>query len=420
MVGQQNKPKSPIGGVKAFNCRSCGGQVELRAPGQTLSAACKHCGAISDLSDDNFRLLSEIKKRVKYAPVIPMGRRGKLEGVTWEVIGFMVRKVVGYEYYWEEYLLFNPYHGFRFLVHNNRHWSLVTPLVEHPQLERGQTQLRYEGRNYKRFVMGHAEVVQVMGEFYWQVRYGDTAATVDYISPPYMLSIEVEDQGTVWAQGVYVERAVVEQAFQLEEKLSEGIGVAANQPNRFWGIALPLGIMAAVATVLALVLQLAFAGRARNEVIFTAPLTRTMANDTFVSPPFVIPDAAGNVEVVAYSPQLANSWLEIDGYLHNLETMENYGVEVALEYYAGVSDGESWSEGSTSGDYFQNQVPGGKYELVLSLAGQGTEPVTVEVKRDVPNYSNILILILLIWLVPVYYFIRSATFEHYRWAEAEE
>jgi hypothetical protein len=61
------------------------------------------------------------------APVIPIGSVGEFEGVKQMVIGFMVRSVEfeGVRYYWEEFLLYNPQIGFRWLVRSDDNWSYV-------------------------------------------------------------------------------------------------------------------------------------------------------------------------------------------------------------------------------------------------------------------------------------------------------
>ena len=47
---------------------------------------------------------------MKIQPLIPLGSRGKIRGVVYEVIGFQRRtiQVEGISYSWHEYVLFNP------------------------------------------------------------------------------------------------------------------------------------------------------------------------------------------------------------------------------------------------------------------------------------------------------------------------
>ena len=49
------------------------------------------------------------------------------DGVELEVIGAMTRSVTfdGVKYFWNEYLLYNPKVGFKWLVHSDNHWNFV-------------------------------------------------------------------------------------------------------------------------------------------------------------------------------------------------------------------------------------------------------------------------------------------------------
>jgi len=44
--------------------------------------------------------------------------------------------------------------------------------------------------------------------------------------------------------------------------------------------------------------------------------------------------------------------------------------------------------------------------------------MTLDVRRDVPFFTNLLIVMGLIIILPIIYFILYRTFEHSRWAEA--
>ena len=57
-------------------------------------------------------------------PELEIGKRGTLAGTEWEVIGWQIRRNAGDPWRWDEYLLFNPYRGFRFLAHDDEGWTL--------------------------------------------------------------------------------------------------------------------------------------------------------------------------------------------------------------------------------------------------------------------------------------------------------
>ena len=63
-------------------------------------------------------------RRTSDHPLIPLGTRGKIRGTDYEVIGFERRTihVDGAAYSWHEYVLFNPFKGFRYLTRIR--WSL--------------------------------------------------------------------------------------------------------------------------------------------------------------------------------------------------------------------------------------------------------------------------------------------------------
>lgn len=122
-----------------FDCPQCGGQLQLRAPGASAVIVCQHCGSVLDANDARHKKLAQYEDAVKQAkPTIPIGKRGKLDGVDWENIGFLRRRVVyyGVEYFWNEYMLYNPYKGFRWLVESDGHWNLLEPLAQAPKERR--------------------------------------------------------------------------------------------------------------------------------------------------------------------------------------------------------------------------------------------------------------------------------------------
>lgn len=110
-----------------FDCAACGGPLTLRAEGSSESLACPQCGAVLDARDPRHQVLAKYRAKLITPPKIPIGTRGNLRGETLEVVG-MQRRAVRYSgviYAWDEYLLWNPYKGYRWLVESNGHWTLL-------------------------------------------------------------------------------------------------------------------------------------------------------------------------------------------------------------------------------------------------------------------------------------------------------
>src|SRR5262245_46000664 len=162
--------------VKGLNCPNCGGALSVRGFEHTLSVVCPQCLSVLDAKDPNLQVLQQFEGKTRLTLKIPLGTRGQWQGAVHEVIGFQQRtiQVGGESYSWEEYLLFNPYKGFRYLTVYNGHWNdvrTVRALPENPGWGL-RPAVRLDGVSYKHFQSANAETTYVLGEFPWQVRRG--------------------------------------------------------------------------------------------------------------------------------------------------------------------------------------------------------------------------------------------------------
>jgi len=225
-----------------LNCPNCGGQLALRAPDETLRVACPSCTSMLDAKDGKLSLFQSLhQKRVE--PVIPLGSEGDFGGVTYTVIGFLERyaKYAGRTYPWTEYLMYNRENGYRWLVCNEGHWSLVGP-VDSPPSGFGDW-MDYDGDSFRIYDRGIAYTRYVLGEFYWKVQVGDRVNTSDYIAPPRMLSYERTGWGdaeeVTVSIGHYMEPEEVESTFGISDlRRPWGVGVIQPRPspgNSFYG-----------------------------------------------------------------------------------------------------------------------------------------------------------------------------------------
>jgi hypothetical protein len=413
--------------ARGFNCRNCGAAIELRGLLHTRTVACTSCAAVQDPDDPNLLVLQEAQRRTTHPPRIPLGTRGTLRGRLYEVIGFQRREIVveGDTYGWGEYLLFNPYHGFRYLSEYEGHWNVIRTLQALPEMVRAgrHASARHGGNTYKHFQTANAATVFVLGEFPWRIRVGDRAQVSDYVSPPRMLSAEHVETETTWSIGEYADGSEIWRAFSLPGDPPQPVGVFANQPSPHAG---RVGRMWRAFLVLALLATGVLAWRyltAANEPVYERPFVfRPVAGESaFVTEFFDVPEGPSTV-AVEIRTDLSNNWAYFTVALVEAErgTALEFGREIS--YYAGRDSDGAWSEGSRDETVRLPQVPAGRYYLRIEPEGPGNSRVpvtyTVRVRRDVPSALPFLIALGVLVVPPLLVTWRAASFEQRRWAES--
>lgn len=222
--------------LKTFSCPGCGGTVEIRAEGRSLAVVCGSCFSVLDANSPQHEILSKFSARAKkYLPLIPLGTRATFRDIKWECIGFMVRSDKSGIYSWDEYLLYNPQQGFRWLAVQNGHFLFVTPLKAPPVMHASELSInpfQYKKESFQKYTDESAVVQFVLGEFYWAVDVGERTRTVDFIRPPAMLSFEISSSELVASISEYCDGDEVCKAFGIKDRLRP-FGVAPAQANPY-------------------------------------------------------------------------------------------------------------------------------------------------------------------------------------------
>lgn len=414
-----------------LNCPKCGGGLTLQAPDRTERVTCPNCDSLLDVSQGKLSFFKALKTG-KVEPLIPIGSTGEFEGGQLTVIGFMQRSVEieGTRYFWTEYLLYNPQTGFRWLVQSDNHWSFVQPVPPGEALVYGQ-RARFRGQSFKIFQDARARVEYVRGEFYWKVEAGEQAWATDYVKAPLMLSKEVSrtveqkgknqiEKGEInWSLGTYVPVREVEKTFNLKG-LPRPSMVAPNQPfphkgiYKYWGILLlALILVAFIATVTG------GSNGVMNRSFEFQPLANAEGTQVVFSDQLEL-QGRRNIKVYALSP-VDNSWIYVAGDLVNDETGLVQTFELPIEYYHGVEDGESWSEGSTSRTTYLSALPAGKYTLRLEAQWerwQQPATVTVQIEQGAVSGFNAVAAIVVLSIIPIIILLWHWMFERRRWSES--
>lgn len=406
--------------VRSFQCTSCGAPLTVRGLLQTETIACGSCGSIIDLSDENLRVISTFQLRTRVQPLIPLGTRGTLFGDLLEVIGYLRRKVTveGVDYEWGEYLLFNPYKGFRWLTEYNGHWTYVRSMLDRP--EGAGNRIGYMGRDFQHFQTSRATVSYVIGEFFWRVRVGETANVDDYVAPPYMISCERSDKEITWSLGQYLDSDAVRAAFKLKDALPGRIGVFSCQPSPYGTTPSRVNALLGKFLLAAVALQLFFLFFSQNRVVFKAAYTYepSAPEKSFVTDPFDIGGHTSNV-VVRSEADVSNNWLYLGYALIDEESGRAYDFGREISYYYGRDSDGSWSEGGQKDEAVLPAVPAGRYYLRIEPDGPVPAHYTVAVARDVPRTTFFVLALGALFIVPGFLFWRQRSFEVQRWSESD-
>ncbi len=410
--------------AKSISCPNCGGPVQLRGFAHTLSVVCPQCHSVLDASTPEVAILQKFQGKTQTQPTIPLGTRGKIGDTQYEAIGFQVRQVSSGEdsYSWDEYLLFNPYKGFRYLTEYNGHWNFVHVETALPEqaLGRGRIAMRYGGKTYLAFDSMTASTAYVLGEFPWRVQAGESVACQDFVAPPLMLSSEATGGEITWSRAEYMTGAQVWQAFRLPGSPGPAYGIFANQPSPYagsvgssWSTWLWLNVALAGLIFLFLIIS-------PGRVAFTdhyAYSQGVKSDSAFVTPTFQLDGRNSNVELSIHT-DLDNNWVYFNFALIDDQTGQTFDFAREVSYYHD-SDG---SEGSRNNSVIVPSVPSGQYYLRVEpemAAGSPYVRYDLELRRNVPNYSFFGLTALLLLIPPALITYRKTSFEAARWRESD-
>jgi hypothetical protein len=413
--------------AKSISCPNCGGPVQLRGFAHTLSVVCPQCLSVLDASTPEVQILQKFQGKTQVKPTIPLGTRGKIGDTQYEVIGFQVRQVdTGDDSYsWDEYLLFNPYQGFRYLTEYNGHWNFVQVQTALPEKlrARGKPAMRFGGKTYLAFDSMEAITAYVLGEFPWRVQRGESVVCGDFVAPPAMLSSEATRGEITWSSAEYMTGAQVWQAFNLPGSPPPAYGVFANQPSPYgasvassWGTWLWLNVVLAALVFLFMFIspgRIAFS----DHYAYSQGVTSLRSDTAFVTPAFQLDGRDSNVELSIHT-DLDNNWAYFNFALINDKNGQAFDFAREVSYYHD-SDG---SEGSRDNSVIVPSVPSGQYYLRVEPEMDRGSPFMryeLELRRNVPNYGFFGLAALLLLIPPAFTTFRRGSFEAARWRESD-
>jgi len=418
--------------VEAVNavCPNCHRGLTLHVPHKTVRVGCTKCGSLLD-ADEGQLQLATIMASVPELHV-PIGAQGQFEGVPYTVIGYLERCLKSdTSSTWDEYLLYNSQVGYRWLTCGDDHWHFVET-VPPGSVELQGKNASYQGRSFRWFEQDTALVSCVLGEFYWKVDPGEQVWMTDYLRSPEMLSREIThggpDTGEIsWSRAVYISAETIEKVFGLQQTLPRPAYAAPSQPSSFRRLYAWWAVMVGLTILLGLFFQyhdrhqqvfhktyllpaVRQAGQAEKPDVQPELAGGDVSGGTaaggdegqiFFSEPFEVRDRE-NIEI-RLSASGTSFWLAVDGDLVDEQSGVVQEFSVPVEYYQGVSDGESWSEGSREASAFLSALPAGQYSLrIVGHHGPPNVPLSFEVSvyENVARTAHLLLALVAVSLIP--------------------
>lgn len=274
---------------------------------------------------------------------------------------------------------------------------------------------------------------------------------LDYIHPPYLLTKSSYDDVSIWEEGTYVEVNSIESEITNDKSNKiESIGIAPNQINKYATKSKLIFKSVLIFNVLWILFAI-FDNAMKGTTFITSDQQKyesteykntdsivynsiTQKYDTikvsgikytpekksdsaFSSPTFTLENYKSNLTFYIES-DIVQNWLAIDIFLINEENGEMYIVSKDLEYYSGVTDGESWSEGSNKATAQLGGLSAGKYHLTyVPHFPEATSPISWEVRvfANGQIWSNLIAVVIISWIIALIWFIMSTSIEKKRW-----
>lgn len=393
-MNETNAPKT----VKArkFDCPSCGSSVTQKLPGKSVAVYCQKCKSLIDTSHEVMKIIDKYQNDPTVSPLIELGTHIQMENQEWEFTGYVERAdQTGGS--WQEYVFFNPYLGYRYLVRSADHYIWISPVPDYmfsshdspiSSEDEYTPMVKFRGKQvFKRLTSYKAYVKFVMGELPWLARKNEENYVMEYINPPYVASVEgvqaksKDEQKRTndrfieanWSLGEYKTPEEIQQAFQLKEPLHKPTTIGACEPNRYkgkWKNALLTAILSSF-----FLTGLCVAVPEENKEIMNSiqriPISSMDLKKEGATDYLEFQFEAGTIELdkpknltISLKGIIDNQWVSINYFLMNENTREGFVFPSEISYYHGVDGGESWSEGSTSAVLRTQVLPAGTYYII--------------------------------------------------------
>lgn len=396
-----------------ITCSKCNHKVNITSEFQVFSYGCANCGSLFKLESGQLKF----EKKYIFFPkdvILPIGLKGVIDNETYEIVGLIIKKAFSI-YHWREYTLMSKTGKVKYLSETDGHWILLEEIPESYNVSRRSKAIEYNNLMYNLYEYTNTEIVKVVGFYEFEIPKSNVQV-VDYINPPFTISIEkIQNENTTYF-GHHISANEVKKIFNIKE-LPYKSGVGLVQPFLF---NIYTTFLLFVSFALLILATHIFTNLERTEKhILTKflPFEELKTKD-YVSPSFTLKGSPAPLIINVHS-NVDNSWANAQIGLVNETTNDEEYAQKDIEYYHGYTQGENWTEGSSTEKFYFCGVGQGTYHLVITPSKQETDTVNQGIDIDVlwnqPSYWNVWMSVLLLAIAFAIIFISKKNFEYRRW-----
>ena len=420
--------------LNALNCTTCGSPLPALAGHKAKALVCSYCGSVMD-RHDGYKVLAQYRDMPRPDGPFTLGDGGEILGVHQTVVGIVgvQSRIEGQTYYWTNYQLYSPTHGYSWMTWNDGHLThsrRVRDGTDHTQANfYPKGEFSAMGRAFKMFESYDAVIHYIEGELTWVPKLRDSVRVIDGIAPPHGFSLAMTDGEMETELQTYLNRTEVLESFGFADDLPSALGVHAIQPFEPGELHSSAGkaakIFLPITGVGALLLTLMGGG---SEIADIRIADMTKGGEVS----FEAPSTSRLMSIELEAP-LRNQWSWYDMTLVHDESGEEVEFGSGLQYYSGYSGGESWTEGSQSATLRFKPPQTGKYTLRVANAPldkntSSTDrkqfaqkvPLKIEVRQNVFVARYFWILTVLMGLAFGSLWWRERLFERARWGGGDD
>ncbi len=400
---------------KTFVCKNCKHKMDIFQPEEYVIIACPNCNKIYHRnSPEVYYNLSNNWKR-DYTSFY-LYKKGKINDREITLIGKAYRKD-NYEK-WVEYVFIDQFNKHHFISECNGHYHYLE-YIQEDDIRYNELSEAYKKANktfsfnnviYDRLFVYNVSTVAIVGEFNYNAVDTSKIKCVDFINPPLLLSIEVQNKHCDFFLGRYLSKTELKTIFPSTPFIESEYGTIGMAQPFFGGLDKDLvNKYAVLSAIVFSILFLCLNFFNSDYLVAGIHQANTTDGKEIVSRSFELKEKGSSYYLSFLgNSNIDNQWIENQLTLVNEKTGEEREIALGIEYYSGVDQGYSWSEGSNETEVGMSDVPSGKYHLKSKIISSNPDlhlPFNLEVYSASPGVWNYWILIgILAGLIILYNF----------------